>query len=336
MGRIDIAAKALVSHPEVFADIFNRRLHGGEPVIRPEDLRPLDSHLVFTGGAKNLGVTRIRDLARLLVARTDGRKVMAILGVENQSISSRRMVVRVMLYDAMQYDAQFRSRQPAEEGSAEGHRVKGAAIVNGAGEMNRIVPVLTEVVFYGSGAWEGPLTLRELMPDAPPELLKFVPDIRLHLTQPAQLTDAEVSQYRSDFGAVMGCLRASGDKESLTRLVHEDSRFRHLHPDAARVIEECTSLRLKLSAEDAGKGTVDMCKAIDDLVAESTEKGMLIGREAGRQEGMKAGREEGRASERLESCRRFLDQTTLGLEQIAACLNLPLETVRRLADEMGR
>ena len=67
-----------------------------------------------------------------------------------------------------------------------------------------------------------------------------------------------------------------------------------------------------------------MCKAIDDLVAESTEKGREVGRE------------EGKVSERLESCRRFLDQTTLGLEQIAACLNLPLETVRRLADEMGR
>ena len=274
MGQIDIAAKALVSHPEVFADIFNRRIHGGAQVIRPEDLRPLDSHLLFTDEkGRAAGLERIRDLARLLVARTDGRKVMAILGVENQSVASRRMVVRVMLYDALQYEAQFRFRQ-TESGSGSQerenrHPPNGQAIVNGARDGNRIVPVLTEVVFYGPGPWEGPLTLRELMPDAPPELLRLVPDFRLRITQPAGMTDEELASFRSDFGPVMGCLRDSGDKEALTRLVHGDSRFRHLHPDAARVIEACTNLRLDRAAHDAGKGTVDMCKAIDDLVAES-------------------------------------------------------------------
>ena len=57
--------------------------------------------------------------------------------------------------------------------------------------------------------------------DAPPELLSLMPDFRMHLPQPAELPDADLSRFQSDdFGPVMGCLRGSGGKEALTRLVH--------------------------------------------------------------------------------------------------------------------
>ena len=43
MGRIDTETKAFMSDPARFADAFNYLIYDGQPVIKPEDLKPLDT-----------------------------------------------------------------------------------------------------------------------------------------------------------------------------------------------------------------------------------------------------------------------------------------------------
>ena len=47
MGRIDTETKAFMSNPARFADAFNYLLYGGQPVIKPENLKPLDTTEIF-------------------------------------------------------------------------------------------------------------------------------------------------------------------------------------------------------------------------------------------------------------------------------------------------
>lgn len=43
MGRIDTETKAFMSDPSRFADAFNYLIYDGQPVIKPKDLKPLDT-----------------------------------------------------------------------------------------------------------------------------------------------------------------------------------------------------------------------------------------------------------------------------------------------------
>ena len=43
----DLSTKELLRNPDVFADISNVHLFGGEEVIRPEDLEPLPQDMVY-------------------------------------------------------------------------------------------------------------------------------------------------------------------------------------------------------------------------------------------------------------------------------------------------
>ena len=43
MGAIDTEAKAYLSSPDKVADVFNYWVYGGRDVIKPKELKPLDT-----------------------------------------------------------------------------------------------------------------------------------------------------------------------------------------------------------------------------------------------------------------------------------------------------
>ena len=43
MSNVDALSKRYMSHNEIFADAFNFLIYGGEQVIKPEQLSPLDT-----------------------------------------------------------------------------------------------------------------------------------------------------------------------------------------------------------------------------------------------------------------------------------------------------
>lgn len=43
MGRLDAEEKQYVNNRKIFADAFNYLIYGGEQVIKPEALRPVDT-----------------------------------------------------------------------------------------------------------------------------------------------------------------------------------------------------------------------------------------------------------------------------------------------------
>lgn len=69
MGTKDILSKEYFSNPVSFADVFNYLIYNGEPVIRPENLHPVDaSEILLPYGKKGarLPIERLRDLMRMV------------------------------------------------------------------------------------------------------------------------------------------------------------------------------------------------------------------------------------------------------------------------------
>lgn len=117
MGIKDIVTKDYTKESNVFADAFNQYIYNGRQIIKPENLKPLDTNLTgIPYGVNGSGIPtqRFRDVLKSVTAMEDGDRVYLLLAIEAQSEVHHAMPVRNMVYDALQYAAQV--EEAANEG----------------------------------------------------------------------------------------------------------------------------------------------------------------------------------------------------------------------------
>ncbi len=72
MGLNDMVTRDYMSDNRIFADVLNYFIYGGDRVIKPENLKPLDTkytELPFGSSGVSSPVERVRDLLRRLVLK---------------------------------------------------------------------------------------------------------------------------------------------------------------------------------------------------------------------------------------------------------------------------
>ena len=158
--------------------------------------------------------------------------------------------------------------------------------MSGFHRADRLHPVQTLVIYFGSKPWDGPRSLREML-DLPEGMKKtFLNDYRLDLLVPEEIED--FTKFRTQLGPVLEVMKVMEDRGKMAELMKEKSEvYTRLPRDAAELIRVFAKIDIELKEEEE---EINMCKAIDDMMAEARE----IGREKGRAEG----REEGKAEER--------------------------------------
>ena len=84
-----------------FADAFNFLLYGGRQVIRPEQLRPLDTTAIalpYGSEGQPEPIQRFRDVLKMVTAMEDGKRAYLVLVIENQSPLTILLRRHVVLY----------------------------------------------------------------------------------------------------------------------------------------------------------------------------------------------------------------------------------------------
>ena len=148
---------------------------------------------------------------------TDGKAIYAILGIENQSYVDYSMPVRNMLYDSMQYFVQVEELTNA-------HREKkdlesGNEFVSGISRKDRITPVITLVIYWGSDNWDGSRSLHEMFDTTDETMLKYASNYELNLITPADMQKGDFKKFKTELGRALKYIRNSGDAESLKKEV---------------------------------------------------------------------------------------------------------------------
>ena len=105
------------------------------------------------------------------------------------------------------------------------------------------------------------------------------------MIDPYKLTKADLKKFSSSLGDVLGYIKYSKDKKALSKFLN-DSQVMVMDNDAARVIRDITNTPIYVPE---GKGEIDMCKAVRDMIEESKQEGIAAGKAEGRAEGMAAG-----------------------------------------------
>ena len=310
MGTADIVTKEYMRENTVFADAFNYLIYNGKKVIDPAKLTEIDSTeiaLPFGNaekvkaekkrkeqeaewssvknesvrkkntsrvGVKMDAVQKYRDVFKSMVIKQDEKTSYVLLGIENQTDVHYAMPVRNVIYDALQYGRQVadiaadhRRNKKDFPGKSNGEYLSGFF------KEDHIRPIITLVIHFGAEEWDGPLSLHEMMATRDMEILSFVENYRIHLIDPAKLTEEELNKFSTSLKEVMGYIKYSKDKEKLMEFLRTDTR-KTIEMNAARVIKTITNTPIEVSEE---MEEIEMCKAIEDLILEGEAKGEAKG-----------------------------------------------------------
>ena len=270
----------------VFADAFNQFLYHGDQKVDPARLTELDTTgIVVPYGADGAGVPeqKYRDVLKLLYAMTDGRAAYCVMGIESQAEIHYALPVKNGVYDFLQLSRQVSEaarshRQTMKEkkegaGQEEGKPEEGE-FLSGFWKSDRLVPVITLVIYFGSESWSAPLSLKEMYSEADSVLLAHAPDYHVNLIAPGEMEDGEIDEFRSNLREVMLYIKYSKDKVKLDEIIERDSKFQRVERQAAEVINVVTGSKLKYPE---GKGSVNMCLAIQQMREESKLSGRIEG-----------------------------------------------------------
>ncbi len=288
MGKIDTITKMYMGNPIVFADAFNQFLYHGEQKIDPAQLTELDTtEIVIPYGASSAGVPeqKYRDVLKLLYAMTDGMTAYCVVGIENQAEIHYALPVKNGVYDFLQLSHQVSEAASAHRQAMKGLRSEsGEALqekeeptdgefLSGFWKTDRLIPVVTLVIYFGSDSWDAPLSLKEMYSNTDSVILAHAPDYHVNLIAPKEMSDNEINEFHSNLREVMLYIKYSKDKKTLNKVVKEDIKFQSMERQAAEVINVVTGSKLKYPE---GKGDVNMCLAIQQMREESEIKGAIL------------------------------------------------------------
>ena len=268
MGTVDIVTKEYMRENAIFADAFNYLIYGGKKVIDPAGLTEIDTATSAVG--KKDALQKYRDVLKAAVIKQDEKMSYVLLGVENQTDVHYAMPVRNAIYDALQYGKQVSDIAAGHRRSQKDYSGKtGGEYLSGFLKEDHIKPVITLVIHFGAEEWDGPLSLHEMMPIRDMEILSYVENYRIHLIDPAK--------FSTSMREVMGYIKYSNNKEKLLDFLRTDTH-KSIEMNAARVIKTITKTPIKISEEKEG---IEMCQAIEELIAESEARGEVRGKAEG-------------------------------------------------------
>ena len=303
----------------VFADAFNYLIYNGKKVIDPAKLKEIDPTEIALpfddeekagkekdgedknrkaqgtewssvkngsvrkktagrAGKKTDAVQKYRDILKSAVIKQDEKMSYVLLGIENQTDVHYAMPVRNAIYDALQYGrqvadiaAEHRRNKKDFTGKSNGEYLSGFL------KEDCIKPVITLVIHFGAEEWDGPLSLHEMMSVSDIEILSFVENYRIHLIDPAKLTEEQLNKFSTSMREVIGYIKYSKNKDKLLEFLRTDTH-KSIEMNAARVIKTITKTPIKISEEKEG---IEMCQAIEELIAESEARGEVRGKAEG-------------------------------------------------------
>ena len=260
MGKKDTVTKDYMSDNATFADAFNFLIYGGRQVIKPEQLKELDTTAIalpYGEGERPVPIQKYRDL---LKAMTDGNIAYVLLGIENQSEIHYAMPPKNMLYDAAEYVAQVEDTAKSHKGGKKSET--GAEYLSGFYRTDKLLPVITLTVYFDAEKWNAPKSLYEMFGNIEPEILKFVDNYHIHLISPADIADEDFSKFHTELSLALKYIKYSKDKKMLRRIMQEDTAFKTVSRRTADMVNIVTNSNLHYAD---GEERVNMCEAIEEI-----------------------------------------------------------------------
>ena len=288
----DLLAKRYYSDNRRFADLINGIVCNGIPIVKQEDLSEMDTE---TSQGKR------RDLVRKAVFGVN----FAVLGLENQEKLDYRLPLRVLGYEAGEYEHQAAEiyREIRRSGRNSDTELSSGEYLYGFRKSDRLHPVITIILYYGEEEWNGSRDLYGILDfqDIPEQIRQYVQNYRIHVIDVRRME-------RTDLRQVFDLIRFSGNRERLRDLIEQEPAYGKLEEDAFDFASSYVGLRELSKWKEA--------------VREGERFNMKTGFQMYEDEFLERGRAEGKEIGRVEATRSVI--------QSALALNLPVEQIAQI------
>ena len=303
MGRPNIVTKDYMQDPQHFADAFNYYAFDGRQVVQAEKLSeedPTELAIIFSEGKKEFA-EKFRDVLKQCILKEDDRFSYLMLGIEDQTDIHYAMPVKNMIYDALEYGKQVSKRGKEHKAAKD---TKDAEFLSGLSKEDKLKPVITLVVYWGTKEWDAPRSLKEMFEDVSEEVLQYVSDYKVNLIVPKEIED--FSKFRTELGIALKYISVA-DQEEVTEALAKEEGYRIVDVNTVRLVKEVTGVDIQVKE---GEKEVEMSKAFRDM------------KDRARNEGRAAGHAAGRAEELVRLCREFGQSEEDILARLMKDLNL--------------
>lgn len=149
------------------------------------------------------------------------------------------------------------------------------------------------------------MSLHEMLEIQNSELLNYIQDYKIHLIEPAKMSEEDLEKFKTSLGMVMGYIKYSKDKEQFIKY-KEKNQGKLLENRAAQVVKTITGIPMEINEEEEDQ---DMCKAFEEMLEDS--------------------RNEGRNEGKLGILSQLIEQGLLTLETAAAQVNMTPEEFQK-------
>ena len=247
MGQKDLAAKDLESRPEVFADIINAFIYGGEEVVLPEHLKPAPTETLYESTYETLR-NQYNDVSKYEMA---GQKIKIQYVLENESNKNYRLILRKAGYEGAIYRSEYEEKQ--------------------------VYPVIVLVLYWGKKKWKPCSSLYDFFETghiAEP-LSQYIDNIKLHMFSMAHLPKCIRKNFRSDLRIVVDYLAEGADYEPTSqkiKYVEPVMRLLYALTGEKEFLNSIAELKVKQE-----RGGATMCEVVDKFVARGVEQGIQQG-----------------------------------------------------------
>lgn len=274
----DVSWKMFFDDNERVADFISCMAFGTSDQINEKDITDVDSQLSMMVRLRDkwIKLNKQRDVVKKIVLGT----TILIADIESQELVDYSYPLRELGYIYGEYEGQVR-RIKRKNRRLRINRTAGEKLYN-YNKNDKLNPAVVFLLYSGKEAWDGPRSLHDMlkMDGIPDSFKNFIMNHKINIINIRELSVEQIDKFKTDVGKVFACIKYSENKDQLLNLVKSDEYFNHMDQDAAEVLATYISdSRIIDRVEKTEEGKVDMCKAIDDLIAD--------GREEGREEGQR-------------------------------------------------
>ena len=177
--------------------------------------------------------------------------------------------------DTREIDVPYGGEKGAKQAVAS-HKVSGDyegadsdEYLSGFMKEDRLLPVVTLVIYFDSRKWDGPLSIHEMFLEQDARVLALVPDYKINLIAPASIEDHDFGKFQSSLKEVLSFIKYAKDKVELKKVLDSDESFRHLGRNEVDVLNACVGAKI---AVNEGEEAIDVCLAIQQMNEEAAQK----------------------------------------------------------------
>lgn len=246
-------------------------------------------------------ISAARDNVKIRKRSTTLGVEFLILGIEGQESIHYAMPMRVMGYDYGTYKKQY------DDIAAKYKKFDGLSrdeYLSRMRKTDKLIPVITIVIYYGEKPWDGALSLSEML-DIPEGLESLVSDYKMHLIEArSNILNLHNINNQNLFNLLEIFLDSRHKaKEAMETAIKYASEH---HVDKTVIMTVAAAANCNMNYDlITEKGDVDMCTVFEEFRAEALAEGEARGKAKGIAEGKAEGRAEGEAKGMIATCLDF-------------------------------